>query len=343
MSLIPSGFERPGVLLLLLPAALILLGSILGHARRRQRFSAAFGGRAATQRLVGAELTRFPRALLLPALAALLAIVAAANPEREGVERDTRGEPGDVLIGIDISLSMQATDIAPNRLEAARRAALALADGLDRQQRVGVFLFAGQPYLLVPPTDDRDLAGWFLDAIQPELYNGNDEGTGIGAALDRAVTLFEADDRPTSGRSVVIISDGETAEDGDELSRAARSLASRGITLFMIGVGTGDGAPVAIPGRPGQWGGPDAGPGNPRAVARLNEELLREVARAGGGSYSSASAATTPDLFGQSAITRAIRSSTEASSLDAATLLAGLAFLLLAAEPARRALRRRHA
>jgi Ca-activated chloride channel family protein len=248
------------------------------------------------------------------------------------------------MIGIDISRSMQASDAAPSRVEAARRVALALIEGLG-EQRVGVFLFAGQPYVLVPPTEDADLARWFIEGVDRELVNENDEGTRIHAALEQSAGILTANRRETGSRSVVLISDGETSEDVRQLVQVARDLASRGIIVHTIGVGTEGGAGVSVPDRPGRWGGPIIDPDGRPAITRLNEPLLREVADAGGGIYLRAGTAASVDVTSVSPLIRVVASGRVGglAGLDPATGLAVIALGLLVAHPLGSVLRHRSA
>lgn len=336
-------FDHPGLLPLLAPLVVVLAAGCLRHASRRRRLATRFGGPAAMWRLVGTDLTRFPRFLLIPTTAAIFALVAAAGPRRAGVAPAVRGAPGELMIAIDISRSMQAADVAPSRVDAARRAALALVERLG-DQRVGVLLFAGQPYVLVPPTDDAELVRWFIEGIGWDLVNGNDEGTRMGAALARSAEILTASRRDADGRSVVVISDGETSEEARDVARTARELASLGIAVHTVGVGTEEGASVTVPDRPGRWGGPIMDADGRPAIARLNEGFLREVANAGSGEYFRAAAAEAGTLgaLGSSPVARAIVSGGSRSvRMDLAMGLGIAAFGLLLAEPVRNAFRRR--
>ena len=281
-------FGRPE-LLWLIPLALgIVAGGILGYARRRRRLADLFGGMGAARRLSGIDLYRFPvtTAVLLGA-AAFAVSLAAAEPHYRGAGAVTSGEPWDVVLAVDISRSMQATDVPPTRLAGAREALFQLLEMLP-SHRLGLLLFAGESYELSPLTTDGDVVRFYVDGIDPELVSENDEGTRLANALERGRELFERQPRPAGGRAVVLLTDGDLNEPDEEVTRAVRALASRGVRVFSIGIGTTQGTGLTRPHRPGRWGGPILNEDGSPVISRLNEPLLREIAKVGRGSYARA-------------------------------------------------------
>lgn len=283
-------FAQPA-LLWLVPVVIGIIGlGALRYTRRRRRLGDLLGGPEAARRLTAVNLYRPPygRLALLAAAGGLMAF-GLAEPRSRNAGLLTPGEPWEVLLALDISRSMQATDIAPTRLAEAREVLHELLDPL-RSQRVGILLFAGESYLVSPPTLDHDVLRFFIDGIDPELVSESDEGTDLVAALARARTIFENQTRPAGGRALVVLSDGDLQEDAGVVD-SVRALAGRGVRTFTIGIGTTEGTGLSVPHRPGRWGGPLLHEDGTPVISRLNETLLQQIARAGNGRYASASSA----------------------------------------------------
>ena len=219
-------------------------------------------------------------ALRLAALAALL--IGAADPQwgRELVRRGATGS--DVVMVIDVSASMDTRDVAPSRIEEARREALAVLDRLEGS-RVGIVAFAGDAVRLCPLTLDRDAARLTLEGLGSTSVST--PGTDLGRALHLAAHLMPAGRREE--QAVVLWTDGEDLERGG--LAATDELAHPGVRVFAVGVGTpaGDIVPVlddagrAVDVKRDETGGP--------VRSRLDENLLRTIASRTGGAYFSAS------------------------------------------------------
>jgi len=220
--------------------------------------------------------------LVLRAAALALLIVGAADPQwgREVVRRGATGS--DVVLVADVSASMDARDVPPSRLDEARREALAVVDRLEGS-RVGVVAFAGDAVRLCPLTLDRGAVRLTLESLSSASVS--DPGTDLGRALHRAAQLMPAGRREE--QAIVIWTDGEDLENG---ARAAiEEVAHTGIRVFSVGVGTaaGDVVPVlddqgrAVDVKRDESGGP--------VRSRLDEGLLRDLARRTRGGYFAAS------------------------------------------------------
>ena len=220
--------------------------------------------------------------LALRAAALALLIVGAADPQwgREVVRRGATGS--DVVLVVDVSASMDARDVPPSRLDEARREALAVVDRLEGS-RVGVVAFAGDAVRLSPLTLDRGAVRLTLESLSSSSVS--DPGTDIGRALRRAAQLMPAGRREE--QAIVIWTDGEDLENG---ARAAiDEVARTGIRVFAVGVGTvaGDVVPVlddqgrTVDVKRDENGGP--------VRSRLDEGLLRDLARRTRGGYFAAS------------------------------------------------------
>lgn len=178
-------------------------------------------------------------------LAWLLLALAAAGPRTPLELREGQSTPRHlltVMVALDVSASMQATDIVPNRLTRAR---LELLDWLPRLQgeRVGLIVYAGEAGLLLPPTDDPALLQRALDQADPRLIEA--QGSNLAAALDLARTQLEA--APGKARAVLLVTDAESGSADAAAARAMQALRKAGLPLFVLGVGSEAGAPVPLP------------------------------------------------------------------------------------------------
>ena len=178
-------------------------------------------------------------------LAWLLLALAAAGPRTPLELRDGEATPRHlltVMVALDVSASMQATDIVPNRLTRAR---LELLDWLPRLQgeRVGLIVYAGEAGLLLPPTDDAALLQRSIGQADPRLIEA--PGSNLAAALDLARAQLEA--APGKARAVLLVTDAESSSADAAAEHAMQALRKAGLPLFVLGVGSEAGAPVPLP------------------------------------------------------------------------------------------------
>jgi Ca-activated chloride channel homolog len=276
-------FEEPRLvwLALVLPVAVVL--GVWSWTVRRRRAARALGSPHLLQRLGAGDLRSVPVArLILLVLAASALGLAAAGPRwgLESVEEATVG--GDLVLALDVSRSMLAADVSPDRMERQRVLARRILRELGGD-RIGLVVFAGRAFVLTPLTDDHGALNLYLDALDPDIISqgGSSLSTAIRQATDLARGPHDA------GRGIVLlVSDGEALEERDAVLRAADRAASVGITIHTVGVGTREGAPV--PARAAADGGREGftrGPDGEIVVSRLDDALLREVARRAGGRY----------------------------------------------------------
>lgn len=282
-------FGAPALLVLLL-GLLPALAALLWLARWRRR---------AVQRLVhgaGSPLSGRRRllkgALALSALALLA--VAAARPQRGSRRVLLPREGSDVMVTLDVSASMLATDVAPNRLE---RAKLVLSQLLDQVQgdRVGLVEFAGSAALRFPLTTDLSVARELIRSATVR-EGGLAPGTGLGEALRLAVSSFPSEG-PARSRVVVLVTDGEDLA-GSPLE-AATLARERGIAVYTVGIGTAAGGPIVQP-APGGRPAPRLDPqtGEP-PISRRDEGLLRSLAAAARGRYIDGNEEDAPALLAE--------------------------------------------
>ena len=210
--------------------------------------------------------------LTMAALASF--IVALARPQF-GTRLDTRERMGiEAIIELDVSNSMLAEDVKPNRLEKAKMMVSNMVDGM-KDDKIGLIVFAGQAFVQLPITSDYVSAKMFLETISPAMINV--QGTDVAEAITLAQRSFTQQEDVS--RAIFVITDGEDNEArGVE---AAKQAAAQGIRVYVLGIGNPGGAPIPIPGT-GQYIIDDEGN---TVVSRLSEDMCREIATAGNGSY----------------------------------------------------------
>ena len=212
-------------------------------------------------------------AILLTALTLL--IIAAARPQF-GVEETEEDQQGiEAMIALDISNSMLAQDVAPDRLERAKQMVSKLVDNMAND-RVGLVVFAGETFVQLPITSDYTSAKMFLNAISPDLIRM--QGTAIGAALEQCIRGFDQE-LSDAGRALIIITDGENHED-DAISVAQRAQEA-GIRVIVVGIGKPEGTTIPDPATNAYLKDRQ---GN-LVVSKLNEDMCMQIAQAGGGIY----------------------------------------------------------
>lgn len=210
-------------------------------------------------------------------LALTLLILAAARPQSGQREQTIQHEGIEVMVALDISNSMLAEDVAPNRLEKAKQMLIKMIDEMD-DDRFGLVVFAGESFTQLPITCDYVSAKMYLSMLKPDLIRS--QGTAIGSAIETAISGFgEIDPKQQVGRAIILITDGENHE--DDALQAAKHAHELGMRVFVIGIGKPEGAPIPI-----------AGTKNFRkdregnvVVSRLNEDMCRQIASAGQGLY----------------------------------------------------------
>ncbi len=276
-------FDHPDLLgLALALPALVTLG-VWGYVRRRRRALAALGDPAVVARLGAAGLDRFAAGrLALVAIAGAALGLAAAGPRWGLVAVQEERRALDLVLAMDVSRSMLATDVEPSRLERARVLARRLLRELPGD-RIGLVAFAGRAYVLSPLTIDHGALGLYLDALGPEIVSQG--GSSLAAALRQAGDLARQPGEGVPG-TVVLVTDGEALEERSAVESAARRARQLGVTVHAVGVGTPAGAPV--PERDPiteEATGYMRGPDGEIVISRLEEGLLRSVTERTGGRY----------------------------------------------------------
>ncbi len=222
-------------------------------------------------------------ALFLLAFSSL--IMAAVNPQIGFKTEETKSKGIDIVIALDVSRSMLAEDIRPNRMDRAKMAVSRLIDRLDND-RVSLVLFAGSAVTQVPMTSDHDAVKMILRTVNTNSVQV--QGTAIGRALERSIASFSGQDERS--RVIILVSDGENHQD-DPIPVANRA-AEQGIIIHTVGTGTSQGAPIPVY-RGGQLSGFIRDHEGNTVISRFDEPMLRSIAQAAGGVFRSG---TGPDL-----------------------------------------------
>jgi Ca-activated chloride channel family protein len=208
-------------------------------------------------------------------------IAGLVNPQIGTKLEEVKRKGADIMICLDVSNSMKAEDLSPNRLERSKLAIAKLLDKLEGD-RIGIIVFGGEAYVQLPITTDYAAAKLFLEGISTDMIPT--QGTDIGRAIDLALESFGKDEG--KNKAVVIITDGEN-HDQDALN-AAESAASKGISIHTIGMGSENGSPIPVYKGNVQDGFRKDKEGN-TVITKLNEPVLQEIAAAGNGIYVRAS------------------------------------------------------
>ena len=214
-------------------------------------------------------------ALILLALTCL--VFAAANPQVGTKMQEVKQTGIDVFILLDVSNSMMAEDIKPNRLEKAKYQISNLINKL-RGDRIGLIIFAGQAYIQIPLTTDYSAANLFLSAV--DVNSVPSQGTAIASAINLATASF---DTLSTQKVIIAITDGEDHE-GD-VEKAVENAVSREIKIYAIGLGSQAGVPIPIYNNRNQLVGFKKDNEGNTVLTKLDEEVLKKIVINGNGKY----------------------------------------------------------
>ena len=203
-----------------------------------------------------------------------LVILMLARPQFGSKMETVKRSGVEAVIALDISNSMLAEDVTPSRLDKSKKLISRLVDTFNND-KVGLIVFAGDAFTQLPITSDYISAKMFLETINPSLIST--QGTDIAGAINLAMKSFTPNEGV--GRAIVLITDGENHEGG--AVEAAQEAAKKGVRVFVLGVGSPDGAPIPAEGTNEFRRDKD---GNV-IVTRLNEQMCQEIAKAGNGIY----------------------------------------------------------
>jgi len=215
--------------------------------------------------------------MVMIGLALSFLIVGLVNPKMGTKLKTIKKDGVDVVFALDVSKSMLAEDIGPNRLEKAKQITSKIIDKLGGD-RVGIIIYAGNAYPLLPITTDHAAARMFLQNANPDMVSS--QGTAINEALKLAKSYYDDDDQ--TNRYLFIISDGEDHQ--ENVSYIANEATKEGIKIYTVGVGTAKGSPIPIK-RDGQLVGYKKDREGEVVVTQLNSKTLQKIAVDGNGKY----------------------------------------------------------
>ena len=269
-------FDNPDAFLLFWLLPILILCLVLGIRLRRRRLQ-KFASLENLRGLVPAysKLRIFCKGgLFIGAYTCL--VIGLAEPKWGFEWREVQQKGVDIMLALDVSRSMKAQDIKPNRLERARREIIDLIN-LLQGDRIGLIAFAGVGFVQCPLTTDYKAVAMFLDHLNEELIPV--PGTSLGDAIRLGVkSLKEASELNTQGKAMILITDGEDQD--SQPVEAAEDALKEGVKVFTIGMGQDSGAPIPLP----QGGFKKDANGNV-VVTRLGEATLQKIAAITGGRY----------------------------------------------------------
>lgn len=268
-------FANPEYLYLLALIPILVL-AFLYYRYRRTSYLKEFGDRRLMKSLMPSVSSVRPITKFVFFSLALAAVILALAEPQIGAKKETVKRKGvEVMVALDISNSMMAEDVAPNRLERSKQILLKMIDNMNND-KLGVVVFAGDAFVQLPMTSDYKSAKLFISSISTSMVTR--QGTAIGKAIDICSRSFS--DRENVGRSIIVITDGENHE--DDAVASATAAQEQGIQVNVVGIGTPEGS--LIPLSPGSNEYKKDRSGNP-VVSQLNEQMGQGVAEAGNGIY----------------------------------------------------------
>lgn len=253
----------------------VLIGFYWYSVKQQKKQIKLFGNFDTVMSLIpGHSFRRASTKMVLVLVAILLLLVGLAGPQFGAKLTEVKRKGIELIIALDVSNSMLAQDIQPNRIERAKQSISQLVDKLSND-RIGLIVFSGDAYIQLPITNDYASAKMFLSTINPGIVPK--QGTAIGSAIELALSSFSPESK--TSKVIVVISDGENHE--DDPVEAAKLAAEQGVIVHTIGIGSPDGAPIPF------------GPNNSFlkdekgevVVTRLDEETLSKIAVVGNGKY----------------------------------------------------------
>ncbi len=262
-------------LLLLIPAIIVLFIIVLLWQGQTQR---KFASKSLLKKL-SPDRSIFKQVLkiFVLCLAILFLVIALVNPKIGTKLETVKREGVDLVFAVDVSKSMLAEDIAPNRIEKSKQLVTQIINNLA-SDRIGIIAYAGSAFPQLPITTDYSSARLFLGQMNTDMLSS--QGTAIREAIELAKTYFN--DEEQTNRVLVIISDGEDHE--GEVSRIAKEAKEEGIRIFTIGVGDEKGGPIPIK-RNGIVQSYKKDQDGETVITKLNQEILQEIADKANGAY----------------------------------------------------------
>ena len=256
-----------------------LILAILHHNQWKKNALALFGdSKLVTELIHSFSKGRAQIKNILTILIFILLIIGIANPQVGTKMEEVKREGVDLMIAIDLSNSMMAEDIKPNRLERAKQAISRLIDKLEGD-RIGLIVFAGEAYVQLPITTDYSAAKLFLSTVNTNIVPT--QGTEIEKAIDLSVQSFDMEN--AQNKAIIIITDGESHD--EKAIESAEKANKLGIFVHTLGMGLSKGGPIPVYNKYGNRTGYRKDREGNTVVSKLNENLLMQIANTGKGTY----------------------------------------------------------
>ncbi len=267
-------FENPEYLWLLSIVIILALIYIVQYFRRNYRLK-KFGDPGLLRQLMP-DVSRWRGIIkfLLLDIALFFMILMLARPQEASQISEEKRSGIETMIAIDISNSMLARDVAPSRLDRAKMLVEGLIENFS-DDKVGLIIFAGDAFVQLPITSDYVSAKMFLNSIEPSMIVN--QGTDIAGAINLASHSFTQQEHV--GKAIIVITDGEDHEGG--ALEAAKEAKDNGMNIYLLGIGTSKGAPIPD----NVTGGYMIDRTGNTVLSKLNEDMCKEIAQAGGGVY----------------------------------------------------------
>ena len=262
-------------LLAIIPVMIVVFLLVLWWKKRTQR---KFSDVALLQKLAPNSSTfKNTLKLIILLLGIAFLVISLTNPKMGTKLKTVKREGVDIVFALDVSKSMLAEDIAPNRLEKSKQIISKIIDRLG-SDRVGIIIYAGNSYPLLPITTDHAAANMFLQNANPDMVSS--QGTDINGALELAKTYYNNDEQ--TNRFLIIISDGEDHQ--EETKQVAQNLANEGVKIYTVGVGTERGGPIPMRVNGSMIGYKKDRQGE-TVITKRKPEVLQGIADAADGTY----------------------------------------------------------
>lgn len=225
------------------------------------------------------SLTKKAIKLVIMSIGLLSLILALARPAWDSNEQTIIQEGRDVVIALDISRSMLAQDVKPNRLEHAKQKIKQLVQALN-SDRIGLIIFSGSAFWLCPLTNDYDAFFMFLDSIDVESLSSGT--TDICSAIEKTLEHY-TQVQAKKEKLLIIFTDGE--DFSGDITDMKQKVKEAGLSIFTVGVGTWQGAPIPLIDEQGNAQGHQKDEQGTIVISRLNQQLLQDIAYQSGGKY----------------------------------------------------------
>jgi Ca-activated chloride channel family protein len=257
----------------------VLIVVMLLYSRWKKNAIALFGDNRLVKELMHSFSKRRTQIKnILTILIFILLVIGIANPQVGAKMEEVKREGVDLMIAIDLSNSMMAEDIKPNRLERAKLAISRLIDKLEGD-RIGLIVFAGEAYVQLPITTDYSAAKLFLSTVNTNIVPT--QGTEIAKAIDLSMQSFDMEN--AQNKAIIIITDGESHD--EKAIESAEKANELGMFVHTLGMGLSKGGPIPIYNKYGNRTGYRKDRDGNTVVSKLNEKLLQQIANAGKGTY----------------------------------------------------------